>query len=228
MSFRRVWTRGTVRGGDERLVERPRTIWLFVTLAVANLAVTAGMNTWVLTDDVYRSLLGGPTARNDALITMTRGWELIGYALSPALLFARVGGAALMVQLGLLLMGRRLPLARIFRAGVWAQTSLLTGALAQLTLLASTPAAGRTAERLRDLPGNTLALTPDPGALSPGLALLLERVTVFDLGWIALFVLALEHRDDAPAVPTLVAVTATALVALLLQWTAAVYLWRLG
>jgi hypothetical protein len=186
------------------------------------------MNTWVLTDDVYRALLGGATARNDALIAMSRGWEHIGYGVGPLLLFVRVAGAALLVQLGLLLMGRRLALARIFRASLWAQTSLLVGALAQVALLASTPAAGRSSARLRDLPGTALGFVTDPGGLSPGAALLLERLTVFDIGWIALFVLALEHREDAPAPRCLVAVTAAALLVLLGQWTGSLYLARLG
>ena len=34
--------------------------------------------------------------------------------------------------------------------------------------------------------------------LGPGLALLLERVTLFDLGWVALFTLALEERGEVP------------------------------
>jgi hypothetical protein len=208
--------------------ERPRTVWIFVALAAANLVATASMNTWVLTDDVYRALLGGANARSDALIAMTRGWELLGYGLGPVVLFGRVAGASLLVQLVLLLLGRRLALARIFRAGLWAQTSLLAGTLAQLVLLASTPAAGRTPERLRDVPGTALTLLPDPESVGPGLTLLLERLTVFDIGWIALFVLALEHRKEAPALQSLVAVAATALLVHLVQWTGSLYLARLG
>jgi hypothetical protein len=220
---------GSARADDSgELGARPRTLWLFMALVAANLGTTASMNTWVLTDDVYRAFLGGATARNDALIAMSRGWELIGYALGPVVLLGRIAGAALLVQLGLLLLGRRLALARIFRAGLWAQTSLLVGSLARLVHLAATPVAGRTPARLRDAPGAALALLTDPGALSPEVVLLLERLTVFDVGWAALFVLALEHRDEAPALHCLVAVTGTALLVLLGQWAGSLYLARLG
>jgi hypothetical protein len=212
----------------EPSVDRPRTVWLFVGLAAANLIATASQNTWVLTDDVYRAFLGGATARNEALIDMSRGWELIGYGLGPMVLFCRVAGVALLVHLILLLLGLRPGLARVFRAGLWAQLSLLVGSLAQMVLLATTPTAGRTPDLLRVLPWTAMGLFPDPGSVGPALALLLERITVFDLGWIALFGLALEHRDEAPLLQSLVAVGVTALLILVVQWTGSLYIARLG
>jgi hypothetical protein len=87
---------------------------------------------------------------------------------------------------------------------------------------------GRTPKRLSEGAGTALSFVRDPEALSSGAALLLERLTVFDLGWVALFVLALEHQDDAPALKSLVAVSAAALLVLLAQWTGSLYVARLG
>ena len=218
----------TPEGLREGPTHRPRTVWLFVALAAMNLVATASMNTWILTDDVYRAFLGGATPRTDALIEMSRRWELVGYGLGPIVFFFRITGVALLVHLVLLLLGVRPGFARIFRAGLWAQASLLMGTLAQLVLLATTPEAGRTPERLRALPGTALDFLPDPGSVGPGLALLLEQVTVFDLGWIALFVLALEHPKESPLIQSLVAVSVTALFILMVQWSGSMYITRLG
>ncbi len=210
-------------------IAHPRTLWLFMSLALAHLLSVVSMNTWVLTDAVYLAIFGeGLRGQAETLLATARRWELVGYVLSPASLFARIGGVALIVQLILLLMGRTVPLARIFRAGVWAQLSLLARALAQLAFLALTPPAGRTPSRLQELPGTALHLVGDMSALEPELRALLDRVTVFDLGWILLFALALENRDRAPALTCLAAVCSAWLLITLTKWGGSLYLARLG
>jgi hypothetical protein len=188
---------------------RPATWHLFVAIAVLQISSTLMLNRVVLSPEVYRSLLdasGGPGG--DDLLRTARRWELLTYFASPLLLVLRVVFAALLVQLALLGLRLTPPFARIFRAGIWAQAALLLGMLIQTAWLASLPdgAIGTVSPTM--MPGSFGAvlppLSPDPAPL----LLLLHQTTIFDLGWIALFILGLEEGERIPPGRAAIAVLA--------------------
>jgi len=178
---------------------RPATWHLFVAIAVVQISSTLLLNRVVLSDDVYRTLLeasGGPAGED--LLRVARRWELLGYFASPLLLALRVVLAALLVQLTLLGLRLTPPFSRIFRAGVWAQAALLLGTLIQTTWLATLPDGAIGTVALTMMPGSLGAILPPLAPDPTPLALLLHQTTIFDLGWIALFVLGLEEGEHIP------------------------------
>ena len=225
MREREVWSKG-ISAGVESGSKAIGTVWAFGALAAANLGAAVYLNAEILTDDVYRSLLAGQGsgAQIDALLSVARRWEFVGYALGPLALFALIGIMALLVQLALVLLGLRLPLAQVFCAGTLAQYALLLGTLAQVLALATLPEGARTAEQLQTIPGAIGGLFSAASNLGPGLALLLERVTLFDLGWVALFTLALEERGEVPGADSATAVAAVWVLCTLAQWGFWLYL----
>ena len=204
----------------------PRNIWTFAVLAGANLAAAVYLNTRILTEDVYRALLTGQGASGqiDRLLDVTRGWELLGYALSPLTLFVRIGLVALLVQLALVILGLPPPFSRVFRAGTWAQYALLLGTVAQILRLALLAPGARTAEQLQASSGAIIGLFNVGEALGPSSVLLLERVTIFDAGWIILFTLALEESGSIRGADAATAVLSVWVLCTLAQWGFWLYL----
>ncbi len=202
------------------------TVCAFGILAVANLGVAVYLNTEVLTDEVYRGLLAGQGSGSqiETLLAVTRRWELLGYVIGPLALAGRIGIMALLVQLGLILLGLRLPFGKVFFAGIVAQFALFMGTLGQLFWLVSLPEAARTAEQLETIPGALSGLFYVGNALGPELALLLRRVTLFDLGWIVLFTLALEEPGKVSGAEAAAAVTGVWILATVSQWGVWLYL----
>ena len=205
---------------------RVNTVWAFGILAAANVALTFYLNSEVLTDEAYRALLAeqGSPSDAEALLAFTRRWEAIGYLLAPITLFVRIGVMALLVQLALLLLGRRTLLLRVFRAGTWAQYAFLLGTLAQLIWIATLPAGGITSAALEATPGSILGLIPSATAMDDSLRILLQRITLFDFGWILLFTLGLEDQDRVPGLDAGAAVVAVWTVSVLARWGFWLYL----
>lgn len=175
----------------------PSTWQLFCAIAALQICSTLLLNRVVLNDDVYRSLLMDTTG-SDELLRSARRWELLSYLATPVLLAVRIGFAALLVQLVLLGLGATPPLARIFRAGVWAQGALLLGSLIQTGWLASLPDGAIGSLALSEMPGSFSAVLPPLSGDASPLVQLIYQTSLFDLGWIALFILGLEERDHVP------------------------------
>lgn len=203
-----------------------RSAWLFVGLVTANLAASMHTNVVVLTDDVYRAILTGQgmASELDGLLSLSRSWAVIGYIATPFTLAITVGFVALLVQLALLGFRIRVSLSRAFLAALWAQTALTLGRWVRTLWLGALPEAARTGERIGRMPGSVSWLSTDLGSIPPGLSTLLEQVSVYQLGWIALLVLALEERDRVPlGAAASVAIGLWAL-SVSLRWGVATYL----
>lgn len=207
---------------------RIRLPWLLSGLAAGNLLVALCLNKIVLTDRIYRSMWSnqGSSAQIEALLATMRHWETIGYLIGPLSLLARIGLTALLVQLTLLLFGPRTPLRHVFRAATWAQLPLVLGAAAQLLWLGLLPAAARTADAIQTAPFTVLGIL-EQVSVGPGWELLLGRVSLFDVGWIALFALALEDARRVPLRVAGMAVSTTWVFLTLLQWAGWLYLSRI-
>ncbi len=203
-----------------------RAGWPLAVLAAANLGMAGYLNSQILTDDVYGALFAGEGSGTqvDTLVDMTRRWEVAGYFLGPLALATRIAIMTLAVQLGLILIGLRLSFGHVFRAGTWAQFAVSLGTLARLLWLVSLPKAAITADQIARVPGSLATILCSECASRPNLGLLLERVTVFDLGWIALFTLALEKPGKAPAATVAVGVVGVWVCTTLARWGFGVYL----
>ncbi len=212
-----------------------RTWHLLMVLVFGNVAVAAFLNHRVLTDEVYLSLFSvnaSPIQAEDHL-AITRRLERWGYLLGPVGLLARVGGTSLLVQLTLLPFQLDPGFARVLRASAWAYLVLLLGTVFHAAWLFYLPSAAITPDTLEAMPGSlagALSGFLEPSALEDfgAVATLLRQVTVFDLGWIVVFVLALENRRDLPAIPALVSVLGVWAALTLSRWALFLYLVRAG
>src|SRR5690606_15136010 len=141
-------------------------------------------NRAILTDEVLRGLLGSPSpSAMEQAIAGIRRWESIGYLGIPLLLLLRTVLAPLLVQLVLLLGNRRAPFGLVLRGALLGHLALWAGTVVQALWLASLPAGAIRPEVLGSAPGSIGSLLPELAA-GPELQLLLDQVTVFDLGWI--------------------------------------------
>lgn len=203
-----------------------RTFWIFSVLMIGNIGVSLYVNSAVLTDGVYTALLSGAGSTDGVATTLAaaRRWERLGYLFSPVALFLRLGWAALLTQFALVILGRRVALGRVFRAATWAALVPLLGALAQALRLSLLPPAARTEEQLRVMPGAIVSLFSMRDSFSPALLTLLEHITIFDLGWIILFALALEDARDLPGPDAVAAVTSVWTLSILAEWGFWLYL----
>jgi hypothetical protein len=199
--------------------------WLFGAVAAGNLIVAVYLNTAVLTDEVYRSIWAGrgSAGQIEALLAITRHWELVGYVAGPIFLLARTGLTALLVQLSLLLIGPRAHLRHVFRAAVWAQIPLFVCTVAQALWLTLLPPAARTPDAIQ-VPLLTALSLPGAASVSPTWNLLLVRISLFDVAWVVVFALALEDRGRISGRAAGAAVAGTWLFITLFQWAGWLYL----
>lgn len=204
-----------------------RTGSLFAALVTGTFAVSIFTNRIVMTDEVYAVLVagtGGSPSQVDALISGFRRWETLGYFFIPLLLALRIGLAALLVQLILLLTGREIRLARLFRGALIAHMAVWAGTVVQAAWLAAIPRGALTPETMGRLPGSLAAAIPALEELRFGLPLLFQQVTVFDFGWIVLFAMAIEDGDRIRAGPALASVAFVWACFVLSRWSLVLYL----
>jgi len=210
--------------------ERPRifrNIHLFALLAAGSIAVTLFTNRMVLTDAAYRALLpdgGGSPSQLEQTIAAMRRWESLGLLISPLVLLTRVAFHALLVQLAFLLQGTQLPFSRVFRGALWAASVTWLGSAMQAIWLASLPPGALSPEQLGAMPGGLTTLLPALNAVNDELVLLFQQITVFDLGWVMVFAVALEGGGKTSAGRSILAVTVVWLASTLSQWGILLYL----
>ncbi len=204
-----------------------RTLHLVVFLSVATACVTYYMNRVVLTDQVYAVLLGdapGGALQLEERIRLLRRWETLGVLSAPLLVLVRSTVQALLVQLAFLLQGVHARLATCFRGAIWAGWATWLGHAMQAAWLSTLPPGSITPERLGDAPGSLTTLFPALATSPSPLALLWQQLSVFDLGWILLFAVAIEHRTGAGPVRALASVGSVWVATVLARWTLLVYL----
>jgi len=216
-----------VSSGPHEPPRRVRNVHLFALLAAGSITTTLFTNRMVLTDAAYQALLpdgGGSPSQLEQTIAAIRRWESVGLLFSPLVLLTRVGFHALLVQLAFLLQGIQLPFSRVFRGALWAACVTWLGTAMQAIWLASLPPGALSPELLGSMPGGLTTLFPTLHAASDGLVLLFQQVTVFDLGWILVFAVALETGEQAPPGRSLLTVSLVWLTSTLSKWALLLYL----
>jgi len=213
-----------------RLDEPPRrfrNLHLFALLAAGSIAANLFTNRMVLTDAAYQALLsdrGGSPSQLEQTIAAIRRWESLGILFSPLVLLTRVAFHALLVQLAFLLQATHLPFSRVFRGALWAACVTWLGTAMQAIWLASLPPGALSPELLGSMPGGLTTLFPTLNAAPDELVLLFQQITVFDLGWILVFAVALETGEQAPPGRSLLVVTLVWLTSTLSKWALLLYL----
>jgi hypothetical protein len=206
---------------------RLRNWHIFAALSGATIAVAFFTNRVILTDDVYRAFLPeatGDVVEVETLLRTARRLEVLGYLAAPLLLLGRITLHALLVQLVMLLQGVQAPLGRVFRAAMVAWTAVWMGTALQAGWLASLPAGAVTPALAGQIPGTLTTLFPSLHELGWPLSLLFEEITVFHLGWVVLFALALEDEGRIQPRVSLVAVVTVWAATTLARWGALLYL----
>jgi hypothetical protein len=189
-----------------RQIRRLRTWHLFNGLVVVHVALTALLNRVVLAD----ASLGG--------------FPVLSYAVAPVALLIRVAFVSLLVQLTLLALRGDTPYRGIFRAALWAEVALVVGVAVQTAWVSTLPATAILQGRLGAAPGSLAAAIPLVFPRSSPFAALATQVTVFDLGWVVLFALALEDGSRLRFGPAILSVGVVWVVLTLATWLAMLFL----
>lgn len=174
---------------------RLRTWHLFAILAGVNVLQLAYFNEFVLTREVYASIMGAGAdpSTMEQYFRFTNRLARWGYLASPLLLGARVALVVLIVQFTLLLFLIELRFDRIFRTACWAYFPVLYGAAMQSLWLHRRGAANLSPEHFQYMPASLSSLVFGlPGATNRFYTLL-NAVNVFELAWCAIFVVGLTQ-----------------------------------
>ncbi len=211
-----------LRAPDADASTAPRLLtWqLVVLMAGLQVASVAYMNRIVIGDDLFPALLGAGSAGVEA----ARRWERLTYLLAPVGVVVRAGLVSLIVQLALLPWIRNPPIGRIFRAALWAHFALLAGSIVQTHWLAGLPPAALLQGLPQELPGSLAGLLRLGSDVPGAVYLLATQVSVFDLAWAGIFILALENGPGLPLRAALVSVGTVWLALTLAKWVFFLYL----
>lgn len=219
-------TFGLVRPDKSSL--RLKTTYLFLAVSAATIAVTWYFNTFVMTREVYHTLLGDQMGaeRVDQFFNLLRQRTYWSHGLIPLVVLVRVGFVALMLQLVLLLMAIEAPLARLFRCALWAFGVLLVEAAARALSLSFMSAAQI----------NQTVLSTNPVSLgywvlssreSSELAIALAPLTLTEAAWLVILIVLLAETARLRMKAAAIAATSVWLLSALVQVTFALYFFRL-
>lgn len=212
------------------MTRTPQQVLVVFLLCVAgDLLASILTDHLVMTDEVYMGILGvdSTTPGVDRMLDTIRGWSQVLLVLTPFVLLARVGGAALLVQLILMGLGSRRRLLPIFGASLSAQLVLVLGRLARGARLLATAQHTRTTAALTE-PMFTVASVL---ALPLGWTSLPEwigRISLLPIAWCIVLAVALRADAHLGTRVRVGSVVATAAIIGMVRWIGWLYLTRLG
>lgn len=211
---------------------RPRptlkTAYLFLAVSAATVAVTWFFNTFVMTREVYHTLLGDQmeAERVDQFFNLLRQRTYWSHGLIPLVVVVRVGFVALLLQLVLLLMAIETPLARLFRCALWAFAVLLVEAAARALSLSFMTGGQITQTVLSTNPvslGYWVLSSREPSEL----AIALAPVTLTEAAWLLILIVLLTETAGLRMKTAAIAAASVWLLSALVQVTFALYVFRL-
>lgn len=204
-----------------------RTWHLFAVLAVLTAALMWVNQNWVMTRDVYHNLLGEQMegGRIDEYFDVLHQSARWGYLAVPLVVAVRAGLVAALLQLFCLFFLVNAPIARLFRAALWAYPALLYGVAVRLFSLARTDPSQITRDALSNMPGSLPQLVPSLAEPGTALYAALSLVSIWEVLWCVALFLALKRVAGVKGRGTRVAAVGGVWTLLaLFQWGITVYL----
>jgi hypothetical protein len=172
-----------------------RTWHMFAAAVVLTAALMWINQNWVMTRDVYHNLLSDQmeAGRIDEYFDVLHQSARWGYVSLPLVVALRVGLVAALLQLFCLFFLAEAPIAKLFRAALWAYPALLYGVAVRLLVLARTAPEEITRDALSVTPGSLTALFPRLGEPGTPLYAGLSLVSFWEVLWCAALFLALRR-----------------------------------
>ena len=210
-------------GGTSRGAAHPgpalETWKLFLVLVLLSVAIAWSQQHFVLTRDVFHSLLGErvDAARIDAQFDSMQRHGAWKYLLAPAAVWFRLAMVALLAQLFALLLGTEISFRALFRAAAWALPALLYGEAIRIYAIARMDPSRIDQETLGFLPGSAAYFLDDRG--EGWLYALLNTISLWQVIWAVAFFLALRATRRAGPLTVSVLVTCVWATGTLFQWT---------
>jgi hypothetical protein len=192
---------------------------LLAGLAIATVATGWFINETIFTRDTFHHLLDArlDASRVDAQFDLLRQIQRWGYIGTPVFLAARLALVALTLQLFLLLT-EDVPFRRVFHATAWAQLAVCAGGVARAVYLTMIPSSEISQATLAVIPGSVASVVFYPQDYQRPLYGLLSTVSLFELAWCVILVVALRHVARVRLRASVVATTGVWLLLATLQW----------
>lgn len=169
-------------------------LWLILALMIVTTATGWFINERIITRDVFHQLLDAQldTNRVDSQFDLLRQIQVWGYLATPLILLVRLTAVAFTVQLFLLLT-REVPFRKVFLATAWAQAAVCAAGIERALYLVLLPSGDISRATLWVTPGSLASLLLYPEDIQRPLYAMLSLVSVFELAWCAILVLALRR-----------------------------------
>jgi hypothetical protein len=181
-----------VCSGDDTLPFSDVPTWqLFVLLVLISGALAWLNNTFVMTPEVYRVVLGEQLTASglDERIDQLSRFEVSGYVATPLVVWIRIALTTLIVQMFCLLGMVDIPFRQLFRVTAIGLFAPLAGSLNRVVWIVRQEFVDTSV--LRVMPGSLASYVLAPSAGDSWIYTLLSQVSVFHVAWFGLMILGL-------------------------------------
>lgn len=201
-----------------------KTWQLFLLILLANLLVSWVYNEFILTREVYHTLLSDRLEANriDEYFEFARKLSIWGYALQPVLFWLQIVFFALLIQTPLMLLFIEIPFRQIFRIVLIASLAISALSIIQLLKLSFYTPSEVTEATITTVPFS-LAYLVDISAYPSTAQFVLNKFSVFELAWCVLLYRGLAATGLLKKDTALYLVSGMWLVLLLFQWGIVAY-----
>jgi hypothetical protein len=174
--------------------QKLKTWQLFIVLTVINIVVLFILNKFVLTRDVYYSLLSSrmEISRIDDYFNFINKFKIWGYLFTPLLLWLKISVVALLIQLPLMVKFIEIPFKQIFRIVAWANVSMIILAIAQIIYLLNIPASQFSQNTLSFIPLSLMNLINNLHFTAAAKGFI-NSINVFELIWLSIIYKGLSN-----------------------------------
>ncbi len=164
---------------------------LFVLLVLISGALAWLNNTFVMTPEVYRVVLGEQLTSSglDERIDELSGFQVYGYIATPLVVWVRIVLTTLIVQMFCLLGMVDIPFRQLFRVTAIALLGPLAGSLNRIVWIVRQDVVDTSV--LSVMPGSLASYVLAPSAGDSWTYTLLSQVSVFHMAWFGLMILGL-------------------------------------
>ena len=171
-----------------------KTWQLFIALVTINLIILFIWNKFILTRDVYYSLLSKrmEISRIDDYFNMINKFRIWGYLFTPLLLWFKISFVALLIQLPLMIKFIEIPFKQIFRIVAWANISMVILALVQIIYLLNIQASQFKENTLSFIPLSLINLFNNLHFTAAAKGVI-NSINVFELIWLSIIYKGLSN-----------------------------------
>ena len=209
--------------------KRLKTWQLFAILAAINLLVMLILNKFILTREVYYTLLSSrmETSRIDDYFSMINKFRLWGYLAAPVILWFKITLVALLIQLPLMIKFIEIPFKQIFRIVAWANSAMIILSIVNIIHLWNIPASEYTKNTMSFIPLSLMGLFHNLhfSAAAKGF---INSINVFELLWVFVIYKGLSRTGKLEKIDSAIIASGVWVGLEIFQYALLTYLNRMG